>query len=97
DANGREMAWRKALHDGIIAGAAEVVKGTLDSKKIAAAVSAEAKAQPSGFEVAFVPSASCWDGRYTNNGWMQEAPDPITKVVWGNAALVSPKTAREKS
>jgi MoCo/4Fe-4S cofactor protein with predicted Tat translocation signal len=97
DSNGREQAWKKALHDGIIPGTAEVPKATLDAKKIAAAAGAEPKTQISGFEVAFVPSASAWDGRYANNGWMQEAPDPVTKIVWGNAALVSPKTARAKN
>jgi len=35
------------------------------------------------------------DGRYANNGWLQELPDPITKLVWDNAVLVSRKTARE--
>jgi molybdopterin-containing oxidoreductase family iron-sulfur binding subunit len=51
----------------------------------------------SGIEVAFVPSASAWDGRFANNGWMQEAPDPITKMVWGNAAMISPATARAQN
>jgi molybdopterin-containing oxidoreductase family iron-sulfur binding subunit len=35
------------------------------------------------------------DGRYANNGWMQELPDPITKMTWDNAVLVSRKTAKE--
>jgi MoCo/4Fe-4S cofactor protein with predicted Tat translocation signal len=35
------------------------------------------------------------DGRYANNGWLQEMPDPITKITWDNAILVSRKTARE--
>ena len=35
------------------------------------------------------------DGRYTNNGWLQELPDPITKLTWDNAALISPATARK--
>ena len=35
------------------------------------------------------------DGRYANNGWMQELPDPITKMTWDNAVLISRKTARE--
>ena len=96
DPGAREQAWKKALHDGIIPGEAEVSKATLDAKKIAAAVGAEPKAQASGMEIAFVPSASAWDGRYANNGWMQEAPDPISKLTWGNALLVSTKTARDK-
>ena len=36
-----------------------------------------------GIEVAFVPSSSAWDGRFANNGWMQEAPDPIIKADLG--------------
>ena len=88
----REKSWRQALNDGMIASAklADAVKPTLDAKKIAAAVAAEPKPSSGGIEVAFVPSASAWDGRFANNGWMQEAPDPITKMVWGNAALISP-------
>jgi molybdopterin-containing oxidoreductase family iron-sulfur binding subunit len=95
----REQSWRKAVHDGLVASAkpADVVKPTLDAKKIAAAVAAEPKASLSGIEVAFVPSASAWDGRFANNGWMQEAPDPITKMVWGNAAMISPATARAQN
>ena len=66
------------------------------AKKLAGAVGAEAKASATGIEVAFYPSASAWDGRFANNGWMQEAPDPITKLTWGNAAMISPAMAREQ-
>ena len=48
------------------------------------------KRRRTGIEVGFVPSSATWDGRFANNGWMQEAPDPITKLTWGNAALISP-------
>src|SRR5205085_7214754 len=41
----------------------------------------------------FVPSANVHDGRFANNGWLQELPDPLTKITWDNPALVSPKTA----
>ena len=35
------------------------------------------------------------DGRYSNNGWMQELPEPVTKMTWDNAVLISRKTARD--
>ncbi len=44
-------------------------------------------------EVRFIPGAG-WDGRSTNNGWLQECPDPMTKLTWDNAILVSPKLAQ---
>ena len=46
-------------------------------------------------EVVFYRDAKMDDGRYANNGWLQELPDPITKLTWDNAVLVSRKTARE--
>ena len=46
-------------------------------------------------EVIFYRDAKVDDGRYANNGWMQELPDPITKISWDNAVLVSRKTAKE--
>ena len=46
-------------------------------------------------EVVFYRDAKVDDGRYANNGWMQELPDPITKMTWDNAVLVSRRTARE--
>ena len=36
--------------------------------------------------------ASVYDGRFANNGWLQELPDPITKLTWDNAAILSPAT-----
>ena len=46
-----------------------------------------------GLEIVFVPSPSLHDGRFANDGWLQELPDPLTKLTWDNPALVSPKTA----
>lgn len=45
-------------------------------------------------EVVFQPCSKIWDGRHVNNGWLQEAPDPVSKVTWDNAALISVKTAK---
>src|ERR1019366_4968861 len=46
-------------------------------------------------EVRFVADATVDDGRFANNGWLQECPDPITKISWENAILISPRLARE--
>jgi molybdopterin-containing oxidoreductase family iron-sulfur binding subunit len=46
-------------------------------------------------EVTFHPSYALFDGRFATNPWLQELPDPVTKLVWDNAAVVSPKTAAE--
>ena len=50
---------------------------------------------PDDLEVVFYRDAKVDDGRFANNGWMQELPDPITKITWDNAVLVSRKTANE--
>jgi molybdopterin-containing oxidoreductase family iron-sulfur binding subunit len=94
----KESAWRTALHDGVVAGsAAPEIKPAVDANRVRAAAQAEPKPSGAGWEVSFYPSATCYDGRFANNGWMQECPDPMTKIIWGNAGLVSPKTARDKS
>jgi MoCo/4Fe-4S cofactor protein with predicted Tat translocation signal len=46
-----------------------------------------------GLELVFLPSASLHDGRFANDGWLQELPDPLTKLTWDNPALLSPTTA----
>ena len=50
-------------------------------------------ASSAGVDVLFAPDPSVWDGSYANNGWLQELPKPLTKQVWGNAALIAPETA----
>ena len=46
-----------------------------------------------GLEIAILPDPSVYDGRFANNGWLQELPNPLTKITWENVALVSPRTA----
>ena len=48
-----------------------------------------------GFELILQPGTQVYDGRYANNAWLQELPDPITKNTWGNPLLVSAADAHE--
>ena len=88
-----EPKWRQALHDGVIdAPKTSDAKAVVNKAGIAQYLKTPAPA--SGIEVVFAPSYSVYDGRYANNGWLQELPDPITKLVWGNAAMMSDATAK---
>jgi molybdopterin-containing oxidoreductase family iron-sulfur binding subunit len=83
-----EKFWRKALHDGLIANTAAAPR-TVTARPLSLSTPAAAK----GLEVVFRADPSIFDGRFANNGWLQELPKPHTKLTWDNAALVSPKTA----
>jgi molybdopterin-containing oxidoreductase family iron-sulfur binding subunit len=90
-----EEFWRKALHDGLIPGtklperkSPFVPPGYLD--RLDAGDSSLAKNE---YEIVFREDYKTYDGRYANNAWLQELPDPITKIAWDNAAVMSPATA----
>nr|HPI32786.1 TAT-variant-translocated molybdopterin oxidoreductase [candidate division Zixibacteria bacterium] len=95
-----ENGWRQTLHDGILPGqTAAAVAATVRPGEIAAAIKAHqwevASADARGLEGIFHPCYTTGDGRQANNGWLQELPDPITKLAWDNVATLSPKTAEE--
>ncbi len=83
-----ETAWNRVLHDGLLAGSASA-----PVELAAAAPPAIPAAASSGLEISFRPSPAVHDGRFANVGWLQELPDAVSKITWGNAALLSPKTA----
>jgi MoCo/4Fe-4S cofactor protein with predicted Tat translocation signal len=86
-----ETAWRRWLHDGVIpdtAFAPKTVNATLS------ALSPQPSAlSGTGLEISFRNDPSVLDGRFSNNGWLQELPKPITRLTWDNAILTSPVTA----
>jgi molybdopterin-containing oxidoreductase family iron-sulfur binding subunit len=86
-----DKKWNRVLHDGLHAGS-ELTEVVPSAKADGAALTAAA-GSASDFEVVFVPSVSLHDGRFANDGWLQELPDPLTKLTWDNPALVSPTTA----
>ncbi len=86
-----ERRWADALRDGMIAGSAFAPLNVERRKDWRA----EAAAPPSGLEILFRPDPTIDDGRFANNGWLQELPKPLTKLTWDNVAVVGPATARE--
>ena len=87
-----ERTWRKALHDGVMPSAPPAPSPA--GAAAAAAPRPPAAAPAGGLEIIFRPDPTIGDGRYANNGWLQELPKPLTKLTWDNAALMSPATAR---
>ncbi|MCU1296031.1 MAG: quinol:cytochrome c oxidoreductase iron-sulfur protein precursor [Acidobacteriaceae bacterium] len=82
--------WRKSLHDGWVKGTAFAPKQV--SAK-AGNVPSQASADQNSLEINFRRDPSIYDGRFANNGWLQELPKPMTKMTWDNPTLVSPAMA----
>jgi molybdopterin-containing oxidoreductase family iron-sulfur binding subunit len=92
--------WERSLQDGVVvfpATESGVALAHRDNWK--AAAEALTKAQRShaeeGYELHLYESVSARDGRHANNPWLQELPDPISKVTWGNYAAISPQLAQK--
>ena len=95
-----EKFWIGALHDGVITTKEEAPQsprsgvskfpslweelgmGLISHKKVA------------GFTVMITESYRLGDGRYANNGWLQELPHPVSKVTWDNYAAISERSAK---
>ena len=92
---GFENDWRTLLHDGFLPDtqfpAAGVAAGDIDLSGLTAPPEAVADEAP--IELVTRLSPTLYDGHYANNGWMQETPHPVTKVVWDNVAMMSATTA----
>ncbi|MEM6777580.1 MAG: TAT-variant-translocated molybdopterin oxidoreductase [Planctomycetota bacterium] len=96
-----DREWRKLLHDGFADGL-KVVSDELsfgyehdptEQSPVAKLDYDEADFQDR-VEVIFTPSEGLYDGRFANNGWLQEMPQAITRLTWDNAAMMSPGTAK---
>jgi len=90
-----ESGWRKWLNDGVIPGT-KFASVKVDLKFNAASLQAFVPVAADQLEFIFRPDPCVYDGRFANNGWLQELPKPLTKLTWDNAALVSPKLAQKQ-
>lgn len=87
-----EDNWRKAVHDGFIPNTAAAPKSVTVTTTFLSQPEQKPAANGS-LEISILPDPCVYDGRFCNNGWLQELPNPLNKVTWENVALISPKTA----
>ena len=85
-----DEAWRKAVHDGFVA---KPILAAVEAGEVKT-VAADEAAKESGLELIYAIGPT-YDGRFANNGWLQELPNTITKLVWDNAAIFGVHKAAE--
>jgi len=88
-----EASWRKALHQGWIEGTASVaVSTTAFIMRSSSQFKVPTPSSKDSLEIIFRPDPNIYDGRWSNVGWLQELPKPVTNLSWDNAAIVSGAT-----
>ncbi len=91
-----EALWRKSLHDGWIADTTYAPK-SVELKAASTAVPGALQLAFDGptriVELNFRRDPSIYDGRFSNNGWLQELPKPLTKLTWDNPIMIGPAMA----
>lgn len=92
--------WRQLLHDGYLEGLQQQYEplsggqsGAQNQQLSDQTLEPATSIDRNNFEVLFVPADGIYDGRFANNGWLQEMPQSLTKLTWDNAAIMSPATA----
>ena len=93
-----DQAWNDFVREGFLAASTPTLAPrTTNLSSVAGLLSKIENSAPediSSLEYNFIQSGAVDDGRYANNGWMQEWPDPMTKLTWDNAILMSHDTAK---
>ncbi len=85
--------WRRIVHDGVAEDSQSQAREA-PWKFADKPTPVKARNDSRSLEISFPPDPHVWDGRFANNGWLQEAPKPLSKLCWDNAALVSPADAQ---
>jgi MoCo/4Fe-4S cofactor protein with predicted Tat translocation signal len=86
--------WETALHDGV-GPSATAFASMASFASHAGSLEVPPPLETDALEIVFRPDPTIYDGRFANNGWLQEAPKPITKLTWDNTAQLSPATAQK--
>lgn len=94
-------SWNKVLHDGIfesdaeMASEVEMASGAMEAASASGAISSNTASQEGEFDLILYTKTNMGDGEYANNPWLQEMPDPITRISWDNYLTVSEADAKE--
>jgi molybdopterin-containing oxidoreductase family iron-sulfur binding subunit len=92
---GGEDNWNKALQDGLITGLATTAyPPAFNASKVAEASAALTSVKSGDIEIVIYENIGVGNGKQANNPWLQELPDPISKVTWDNYAMISPAMAK---
>jgi MoCo/4Fe-4S cofactor protein with predicted Tat translocation signal len=92
-----EKRWRDTVRDGMVPHSAwpQVTPTVVPLTTAALGKLSPAPAARNGqLELTVWPDSHVYDGRFANNGWLQELPDFMTKLTWDSVALIAPSTAR---
>jgi len=89
-----KAAWNQVLHDGYLPDSEfPSIRPELSDRLQDSLDAIILKPSSGQLEMVFSPDPCLYDGRFANNSWLQELPDPATKLTWDNAAILSPATA----
>jgi MoCo/4Fe-4S cofactor protein with predicted Tat translocation signal len=88
-----EDFWEVSLHDGLMAKTALPPISVQLHRDFLSQPAAQSPAQAKELELVFRPDPTIFDGRFANNGWLQETAKTVTRITWDNAVLMSPVTA----
>ncbi len=93
-----DAGWRRAVHDGFLPASEAPAKAVVVSPAAVANAVAATRADASGhggMTLVFRPDPTIYDGRFANNGWLQELPKPLTRLTWDNALMLAPRDAAQ--
>ncbi|MCA8961269.1 MAG: TAT-variant-translocated molybdopterin oxidoreductase, partial [Planctomycetes bacterium] len=90
-----ETFWKQSLHDGFVANSAAALESLQVGSNWHDTLDPVVSRAVGEYDLVFAPDPCLHDGRFANNGWLQEQPDPMTKITWDNAAIISPADAKK--
>ena len=90
----QESSWNKTLHDGFLS-SGEAIEANAVSIDVSRQLKTLSQAKSGSMSLVLYSKTGMGDGQQANNPWLQEFPDPITRVSWDNYLTVSAADAKK--